>query len=92
MLDNSLLLLIGTAAALFCSNVDVACYDTITDPLRFWVNDVGMAFFFTFAAKGPTQRSAYRYVESLRTPVGHARSDSSPSGLVCECRGAVWNG
>ena len=51
VLDNSLLLLIGTVVALVWSNVDAASYDTIAHPLHFWVNDVGMVFFFAFAAK-----------------------------------------
>jgi NhaA family Na+:H+ antiporter len=51
VLDNSLLLLAGTAAALAWANVDSDSYDTIAHPLHFWVNDVGMVFFFALAAK-----------------------------------------
>ena len=50
-LDNSLLLLVGTAAAVIWANVDRASYDDLAHPLHFWVNDVGMVFFFALAAK-----------------------------------------
>lgn len=49
--DNSLLLLLGTAAAVVWANVDTATYDTIAHPLHFWVNDIAMVFFFALAAK-----------------------------------------
>lgn len=49
--DNSLLLLAGTLAALVWANVSLASYDHIAHPLHFWVNDVGMVFFFALAAK-----------------------------------------
>jgi Na+:H+ antiporter, NhaA family len=49
--DNSLLLLVGTAAAVVWANVDAPSYDAIAHPLHFWVNDVGMVFFFALAAK-----------------------------------------
>jgi Na+:H+ antiporter, NhaA family len=51
ILDNSLLLLVGTAAAVIWANLDVASYDRIADPLHFVVNDIGMVFFFALAAK-----------------------------------------
>jgi NhaA family Na+:H+ antiporter len=51
ILNNSLLLLAGTAAALLWANLDVASYDRASHPLHFWVNDVGMVFFFALAAK-----------------------------------------
>ena len=51
ILDNSLLLLAGTVAAVAWANVDHATYDHIAHPLHFWVNDVGMVFFFALAAK-----------------------------------------
>jgi NhaA family Na+:H+ antiporter len=51
ILDNSLLLLAGTAAAVVWANVNWASYDAIAHPLHFWVNDVGMVFFFALAAK-----------------------------------------
>lgn len=51
VLDNSLLLLLGTLAAVIWANVDQATYDPIAHALHFWVNDVGMAFFFALAAK-----------------------------------------
>ncbi|MGH9371774.1 MAG: Na+/H+ antiporter NhaA, partial [Vicinamibacterales bacterium] len=49
--DNSLLLLAGTAAAVIWANLDVGSYDEVAHPLHFWVNDVGMVFFFALAAK-----------------------------------------
>lgn len=49
--DNSLLLLGGTIAAVAWANLDLASYDRLTHPLHFWVNDVGMVFFFALAAK-----------------------------------------
>src|SRR5918993_5088134 len=49
--DNSLLLLAGTLAAVVWANVDVSTYDAVAQPLHFWVNDVGMVFFFALAAK-----------------------------------------
>ena len=51
ILDNSLLLLAGTAAAVAWANVNWEGYDAIAHPLHFWVNDVGMVFFFALAAK-----------------------------------------
>ena len=33
------------------ANLDLASYDTVAHPLHFWVNDVGMVFFFALAAK-----------------------------------------
>src|SRR5262245_39299566 len=48
---NSLLLLAGTAAAVIWANVDWHTYDAIAHPLHFWVNDIGMVFFFALAAK-----------------------------------------
>src|SRR5688500_3297915 len=51
VLDNSLLLLGGTIAAVVWANVDLRGYDRIAHPLHFWVNDVGMVFFFALAAK-----------------------------------------
>ena len=49
--DNSLLLLAGTIAAVVWANLDLVSYDRVTHPLHFWVNDVGMVFFFALAAK-----------------------------------------
>jgi Na+:H+ antiporter, NhaA family len=51
VLDNSLLLLAGTAAAVAWANLDVRSYDAIAHPLHFVVNDIGMVFFFALAAK-----------------------------------------
>ena len=49
--DNSLLLLVGTAAAVVWANVDFASYEHIASLLHFAVNEVGMVFFFALAAK-----------------------------------------
>jgi Na+:H+ antiporter, NhaA family len=51
ILDNSLLLLAGTVAAVVWANVDWHSYDAVAHPLHFWINDVGMVFFFALAAK-----------------------------------------
>ena len=51
ILDNSLLLLAGTAVAVVWANVDLRSYEAVAHPLHFWVNDVGMVFFFALAAK-----------------------------------------
>ena len=51
ILDNSLLLLAGTAIAVVWANIDADSYDRLTHPLHFAVNDVGMVFFFALAAK-----------------------------------------
>jgi NhaA family Na+:H+ antiporter len=51
VLDHSLLLLLGTAAAVLWANLDFATYETVTDRLHFWVNEIGMVFFFALAAK-----------------------------------------
>ena len=49
--DNSLLLLAGTLAALVWANIDLTGYDHVAHALHFWVNDVGMVFFFALTAK-----------------------------------------
>jgi NhaA family Na+:H+ antiporter len=49
--NNSLLLLAGTVVAVVWANVDLASYNRVADPLHFWVNDIGMVFFFALAAK-----------------------------------------
>lgn len=51
VLDNSLLLLAGTGAAIVWANLDFQSYDRVAHPLHFVVNDVGMVFFFALAAK-----------------------------------------
>src|SRR5687768_2055001 len=49
--DNSLLLVAGTVLAVIWANVDLASYDRVTHPLHFWVNEIGIVFFFALAAK-----------------------------------------
>lgn len=51
VLKHSLLLLLGTAAAVLWANVDFASYEAVAHPLHFWANDIGMVFFFALAAK-----------------------------------------
>ena len=51
VLDNSLLLLAGTVAAVVWANLDIGSYDRVAHPLHFVVNDIGMVFFFALAAK-----------------------------------------
>jgi len=51
ILENSLLLLAGTVAAVAWANIDHDSYAHVAHPLHFWVNDVGMVFFFALAAK-----------------------------------------
>ncbi len=50
ILDKSLLL-VGAAIAIVWANLDVRSYDAVAHPMHFWVNDVGMVFFFALAAK-----------------------------------------
>ena len=50
-IDHSLLLLVGTLAALMWANVDVRSYEHFAESLRFAVNDIGMVFFFALATK-----------------------------------------
>ncbi len=49
--DRSLLLVVGTVAALVWANLDHHAYEEVAHALHFWVNDVGMVFFFALAAK-----------------------------------------
>ena len=52
VIDNSILLITGTVAALVWANVDLDSYEAVTHgPLHFIVNDIGMVFFFALAAK-----------------------------------------
>jgi NhaA family Na+:H+ antiporter len=52
IIDNSLLLVAGTLAALAWANVDLESYEALTGgPAHFIVNDIGMVFFFALAAK-----------------------------------------
>jgi len=52
VIDNSLLLVLGTVTALVWANLDYESYNHFTHgPLHFIVNDIGMVFFFALAAK-----------------------------------------
>jgi NhaA family Na+:H+ antiporter len=51
IVDNSILLVAGTVIAVVWANLDLTSYDAVAHLLHFWVNDVGMVFFFALAAK-----------------------------------------
>src|SRR2546430_14544699 len=51
IIDNSLLLVIGTVAALLWANLAPDSYVRFAGALHFVVNDVCMVFFFALAAK-----------------------------------------
>ena len=51
VLDNYLLLIIGTVAALLWANLHHASYEPFAHAMHFVVNDVGMVFFFALATK-----------------------------------------
>jgi len=51
IVGHSLLLLAGTITAVAWANLDLTSYEHIAHPLHFWVNDVGLVFFFALAAK-----------------------------------------
>src|SRR5688500_5292630 len=73
---DSLLLLIGTAAAVVWANVDARSYDSVAHPLHFWVNDVGTVFFFALAAKEVFEASL------PGVPLASARRALSPLGAA----------
>jgi NhaA family Na+:H+ antiporter len=56
--DNSGLLVVGTAVALMWANLDLQGYQHITHAMHFAVNDVAMALFFALAAKEVTEATA----------------------------------
>jgi Na+:H+ antiporter, NhaA family len=78
ILDNSLLLVAGTVVAVAWANLDLSSYESVAHPLHFWVNDVGMVFFFALAAKevfeatlpGGALASPSRAVSPLAAAVG----------------------
>jgi Na+:H+ antiporter, NhaA family len=51
VIDNSLLLIAGTIAALIWANTAPASYDHVAHAWHFAVNDIGMVFFFALATK-----------------------------------------
>jgi NhaA family Na+:H+ antiporter len=57
-LDNSGLLVLGTALALFWANVARESYERVAHAMEFVVNDIGMAFFFALAAKEVVEATA----------------------------------
>ena len=87
LIDNSLLLVAGTLAALIWANLDVHSYEAFTHGrVHFIVNDIGMVFFFALAAKeiieatlpgGPLQSPREAAVPLLAAAGGMA----APAGL-----------
>lgn len=71
VVDNSLLLVAGTLAALVWANVDNESYTRLTHTMHFAVNDIGMVFFFALATK--------EVVEAMRP--GGALSSPRQAGL-----------
>jgi NhaA family Na+:H+ antiporter len=71
-------LVVGTVVAVVWANLHLPSYDRIAHPLHFWVNDVGMVFFFALAAKevfeamlpGGALASVRRAVPPLAAAVG----------------------
>lgn len=51
IVDNSLLLVVGTVAALVWANLALPSYERFAHSVHFAVNDVGMVFFFALATK-----------------------------------------
>jgi NhaA family Na+:H+ antiporter len=87
LIDNSLLLVAGTLAALIWANLDVHSYEAFTHGrVHFIVNDIGMVFFFALAAKeiveatlpgGPLQSPREAAVPLLAAAGGMA----APAGI-----------
>jgi NhaA family Na+:H+ antiporter len=55
---NSGLLVLGTAIALLWANLDYPTYAGAAGALQFWVNEVGMVFFFALATKEVVEATA----------------------------------
>lgn len=55
LFENSLFLIIGSVSALIWANTSYPSYAHFVHSVHFWVNDVGMAFFFGLAAKEITE-------------------------------------
>lgn len=51
LLENSLFLIGGTLIGLVWANTDLEGYETFTEGIHFFINDIAMAFFFGLAAK-----------------------------------------
>jgi NhaA family Na+:H+ antiporter len=51
LVENSVLLILGTTSGLLWANIDSHHYSFISHHLDFLINDIGMAFFFGIAAK-----------------------------------------
>lgn len=58
ILDYSLLLVAGTFIALCWANIDLSSYERFAHSLHFWVNDIGMVFFFALATKEVVEATA----------------------------------
>ncbi len=57
-IDNSGLLVVGTVLALAWCNLDRDSYYGFAHSIQFFVNDIGMVFFFALAAKEVTEATA----------------------------------
>src|SRR5687767_13951262 len=92
VLHNSLLLLAGTALAVVWANEDLATYDRIAHPLHFWVNDIGMVFFFALAAKEVFEATlpggALASVRQALSPLAAAAGGMIAPALIYT--GLVW--
>jgi NhaA family Na+:H+ antiporter len=97
IVDNSLLLLAGTAAAVIWANLDFPSYDAFAHPLHFWVNDVGMVFFFALAAKevfeatlpGGSLATPRRALSPLAAAVGGMAAPAAIFLALASTRGPV---
>jgi Na+:H+ antiporter, NhaA family len=97
VLHNSLLLLAGTVVAVMWANVDQESYDAIAHHLHFWVNDVGMVFFFALAAKevfeatlpGGPLSSPRRALSPLAAAVGGMAAPALIYAALSAVRGPV---
>src|SRR5262245_57643642 len=57
-INNSGLLVVGTLIALVWANLDRESYVRFSQYFHFWINEIGMAFFFALAAKEVTEATA----------------------------------
>ena len=95
IVDNSLLLVAGTVAALLWANLDLHSYEAFSHGwIHFAVNDIGMVFFFALATKeivestlpgGPLQSPREAAVPLLAAAGGMA----VPAGIFVLLAGAV---
>jgi NhaA family Na+:H+ antiporter len=94
VLDNSLLLVAGTIAALVWANLDLDGYDRVAHALHFAVNDIGMVFFFALATKEVFEATlpggALSSVRQAATPLAAAVGGmAAPAGIYAALSLAV---